>query len=258
MSLDLLQVLESVDSTNLYLKRLAAEGAADGAAVLAREQTAGRGRLARSFASPRGGGLYLSVLLRPALSVADAPFLTELAALAAAEAVEEAVSERGGSISVGIKWVNDLIAGGRKLAGILSESALTPDGALDYAVVGIGINLRAGMLPAELAEIATTVEDEAEVCLDPIPLARRIADKLRLGARALSEEGGAALIEAYRRRMVLFGKTVTVTRGEERFPARVLDLNGRGELIVSRISDGAREVLSAGEVTLHRETGEQT
>ena len=244
-----LTVLDTVDSTNAYAKRLAEDGAPEGTAVLARSQTAGRGRLDRRFASPRGG-VYLSVILRPRAAAYDATAVTIESAVAAAEAIEAAVRGAGGEISVGIKWVNDLYAGGRKLAGILCEGALAPEGGrLSYAVVGIGINLLSGLLPPELDKIATTVEDEAGVRLHPEELARAVAAGIVYRAAAVSE-GKIPGIGEYRRRQILFSRTVSVTRGGEQFSARPLDVTDRGELVV-QLDDGRREVLSAAEVTLH-------
>ena len=247
----MLTVLDTVDSTNAYARRLAEAGAPEGTAVLALAQTAGRGRLDRRFASPRGG-MYLSVILRPRTSACDATAVTVETAVAAAEAIEAAVRGAGGEISVGIKWVNDLYAGEKKLAGILCEGAVTPSGdGLAYAVVGIGINLLSGLLPPELGEIATTVEDETGVRLLPEGLARAVAAGILRRARAL-DRGDAPEIGEYRRRQILFSRTVRVTRGEEHFFARPVEVTERGELIVLR-EDGRSELLSAGEVTLHRE-----
>ncbi len=242
-----LTVLDTVDSTNAYAKRLAEAGAPEGTAVLALEQTVGRGRLDRRFVSPRGG-VYLSVILRPRAAVCDATAVTLETAVAAAEAIEAAVRESGANISVGIKWVNDLYVGGRKLAGILCEGAVAPSGdRLAYVVVGIGINLLSGRLPHELVGIATTVEDETGVRLAPDALARAVT----AGIVARADSIGAGLGE-YRRRQILFGRLVTVTRGSERFLARPYAVSERGELAVIR-EGGGRELLAAGEVTLHGE-----
>lgn len=134
---DHIQVESSVDSTNTALKGLAKQGAPEGAVLLAEEQTAGRGTQGRSFVSPKGDGLYLSLLLRPRVPLSDLLTLTGHAAVAVRDAIE-AVS----GASAAIKWLNDIYLNGRKLCGILTElGPFGPDGLPDYVVVGIGVNV---------------------------------------------------------------------------------------------------------------------
>ena len=147
-----------VDSTNVRLKELAEAGAPHGTVVIADEQTGGKGRKGRKFESPAGAGLYFSLLLRPLCSVAETVCLTPWAAVAAAEAVFRCCGTRPD-----IKWVNDLLLDGRKLCGILTELGLTPDGKLDYVIIGIGINLshtREQFAALGLDEIATSLAAE--------------------------------------------------------------------------------------------------
>lgn len=129
-------VLDSVDSTNNYLKLLAGQGAPHGTIAIADEQTGGRGRQGRSFASPKGVGLYYSLLLRPDCAPAEASHLTAMVAVAVCDAIEAAAGVRPG-----IKWTNDIILNEKKLVGILTEmSAEWESGTLQYLVTGIGIN----------------------------------------------------------------------------------------------------------------------
>lgn len=151
--------LEQVDSTNTYLKRRGAEGAPHGLAAVAEEQTGGRGRRGRRFESPRGAGLYLSVLLRPHCAPAEAATLTAWVGVAVCDAVEEAAGVRPQ-----IKWTNDIILNGKKLCGILTEMSVEGEtGAVDYVVVGMGTNVGE---PAEffaqagLSDIATSLAIE--------------------------------------------------------------------------------------------------
>ena len=127
---------DTVDSTNTVCKSLAAQGAPSGTAVIARRQTAGRGRMGRSFESPEGLGLYLSVLWRPEGTPEDLLPLTPMAAVSAAGAIHRVTGA-----PVRIKWPNDLVLEGRKLAGILTEASLSGRG-VDHVVIGIGVNLR--------------------------------------------------------------------------------------------------------------------
>ena len=124
-------VYEEIDSTNNAAKQWAQKGAPDGSAVVALRQTAGKGRLGRSFYSPSATGIYMTVILRPSLSLEQSTLVTSAAAVATARAIEKVTG-----ISVQIKWVNDLYLNGKKLCGILAESMLLPEGKLDYLVVG--------------------------------------------------------------------------------------------------------------------------
>ena len=144
--------LKEIDSTNSELKRLALLGAPSGTVLVADRQTAGKGRLGRSFYSPADSGVYMSILLRP-VELSDAGLLTTFTAVA----VARALSKTG--VEVGIKWVNDLRIGDRKIAGILTEGGLADRESLAYAVVGVGINLLPSALPEDLKEIAAAIGD---------------------------------------------------------------------------------------------------
>ena len=240
-----LRVFRSIDSTNTALKALAADGAEAGLALIAGRQTAGRGRMGRSFYSPAGTGLYMSLLLRPELPAAKALQLTACAAAAAAETIEE-MSGRG----VGIKWVNDLTIDGRKVCGILCESAADArTGRLRYAVVGLGINLfpPEGGFPAELRDIAGAVfEGEPSEELR-CRMAAGVLDRLW---EAASEPDAPAVFESYRRRCWLLGREIDLI-APGRAPERALavGLNEDYSLRV-RLPDGTlRDVLS-GEVSV--------
>jgi BirA family biotin operon repressor/biotin-[acetyl-CoA-carboxylase] ligase len=230
--------LDEVDSTNRYLRALAEEGAESGTLVMADRQTAGRGRLDRRFDSPEGG-LYMSLLLRGRCKSTDLALLTAEAAVAAARAIEALAP----SLSVGIKWVNDLYVGGKKLAGILAESSLLPSGELDYAIVGIGVNLRSGVLSHALSEIATSIEDESGAAPDREALAEAIGEGL-LSAFGRLGEG----IAEYRRRQILVGRRVYADDGKRRICVRVRGVDDAAGLIVSRY--GKRRVLRYGEVSV--------
>ncbi len=141
---------DSLPSTNTELARLASEGAEEGLSVLAEEQTAGRGRLQRAWSSPKGAGLYFSILLRPKIPQDHWPLITFMAALAVGDALSE-----GAGVQTDIKWPNDLLSGERKICGILAEAIDTPNGRA--VVLGIGINLTQAAFPAELADVATSV-----------------------------------------------------------------------------------------------------
>lgn len=232
------RLFPSLASTSTTLREWAEEGAPHGATVIAEAQTAGRGRLGRSFASPSGAGLYMSVLLRTPTRD-RLSLLTPFAAVATAEAIE-AVS----TVPVGIKWVNDLRIGDRKIAGILTEGAFSPDGELAYAIVGIGINLLPGCLPPELDGIAAAIGDFA-----PPPrreaLAAAILDRL-LGA--LPALASASFLPEYRRRSVVLGRRLTATDADRTLVGTARKILDDGSLLLE--TENGPVTLRAGEVSI--------
>jgi BirA family transcriptional regulator, biotin operon repressor / biotin---[acetyl-CoA-carboxylase] ligase len=158
---------DSLPSTNIEAIRQASDGAPEGLCVVAREQTAGRGRQQRTWVSPAGAGLYFSIVLRPRFDVASWPLITLMAGLAVSDALLFA-----SDLATDIKWPNDIYARGRKLCGILAEAVETEPGRA--VVVGIGINLREAALPAHLQDTATSVE----ACTGSVPDMESIIDAL--------------------------------------------------------------------------------
>ena len=224
---------DCADSTNSNVREMAQHGAAEGITMVVERQTAGRGRRGRVFHSPEGG-LYLSTLIRPKESV-DPGLITCRAAVAAARAIESLCH-----LSIDIKWVNDLYLNGRKLAGILAEGVLSPDGKLTAVVVGIGINLT-GTLPQELATIATTLEAEG------VTLSREdVAAAFLNQWEAVQDDPG--FMEEYRRRNLVLGREVTVVRGGDTYAATAIEITDNGHLVVET-ADGKKE-LTSGEVSL--------
>ena len=241
-----LQVEGEVDSTNALARQAAEAGEAEGLVLIAASQTAWRGRRGRSFFSPPGGGLYMSALLRPQLPAQDAALMTTLAAVAVAEAVE-AVSGR----PAGIKWVNDVYVGGKKVCGILTEASLDCEsGALAYAIVGIGINLTLPQtLPPELQDIMGAVFAGAQPEGDAA--SRLAGDVWTRFFRAYRRLPETAFLEAYRARSILIGQDVDVLRPSGPVPARAIGIDAHAGLIV-RYPDGTQETLSSGEVSVRR------
>ncbi len=233
------RVFPTLPSTNTTLREWAEEGAPHGAAVIAEAQTAGRGRLGRAFASPKGAGLYISMLVRRPIPAERLPLLTPYAAVAAARAIEACADVR-----VGIKWVNDLRIGERKIAGILTEGGLTEKGALSYTVVGIGINLSSNALPSELSGIAAAIGDYAPPP-SPARLAAELLDRFFFGLDGF--EDGSFLGE-YRSRSVVLGREVIATVGEQTLTGKAIAIADDGALILE--SEGKTMRLGAGEVSI--------
>lgn len=234
-------LLDAVDSTNLYAKDLARRGESEGAVVIARSQHAGRGRMGRSFYSPHGDGLYMSVLLRPAFPACAALTLTTKAAVA----VHQALQVRG--FPCEIKWVNDLLLRDRKVCGILTEGQTDPKGLLAWAVVGLGINLREpdGGFPEELADIAGAL-----YARDALPggAARELAVDILTRFLELYQGTEDCHLAAYRAACPAAGRRILVLgRGE---PREALAL-GIGEDFGLRVRwpGGEEETLSSGEIS---------
>ena len=234
--------LDEVDSTNRYLLEEARGGAAEGLVAVADHQTAGRGRLGRTWTAPPGASLLTSVLLRPRLPAASLHLVTVAVALAAADACAELAG-----VAPGLKWPNDLVVGDRKLAGILAEADLGPPGG-PVVVVGIGINVDwPAALPPELADIATAlnlsggrpVERSALLVGMLVGLERRYSVLDRA-------EGREAVASEYRRRCVTVGREVRVELSDETFAGQAVDISVEGHLLVS--TDACVREVSAGDV----------
>lgn len=239
----LLTVYQETDSTNLRLKAMALEGAAHGTAVVADSQTAGRGRLGRSFVSPPGSGIYLSILLRLGRDIQAAIPVTTAAAVAVCEAVREMTGK-----DAGIKWVNDVYIGTRKICGILTEAATDFEtGSLDYVVVGIGINFRTDpeAFPEELLERAGWIYGKDEAGISRNQLAAAIIDRTLKYADTL---GARAFIKPYREHSVIIGRKIRCTRGNEAFEGTAVDIDDDGGLIVDTAE--GRRVLNSGEISV--------
>lgn len=238
-----LAVHETLESTNRTARELAQGGAPAGTVVLALEQTAGRGRAGHSFYSPAGGGLYMSLLLRPDLPAAEAPLLTTAAATAVARAVESLSGQE-----CAIKWVNDVLLGGKKICGILTEAAVSVEsGGLDYVIVGIGVNVAPpeGGFPPELAGIAGAVFPNAQAARGMrARLAAAILNELWPCCQTLA---GRRFLPEYRRRLFFLGQTVTVLQNGAQWQATAEDIDDDCRLIL-RKSDGTRTALSGGEI----------
>ena len=243
---DRVQVLDTVGSTNNLCKVLAQQGAPSGTVVLADHQTGGRGRMGRSFFSPPGMGVYLSVILRPETTPQNLLHLTCAFAAAMCDAVERACGLRPE-----IKWTNDLISGGRKLSGILTELSIEAEsGHVQYAVLGIGVNCCQGPgdFPPEVADKAGSL---AMALGGPVDRNRLAAEMIRS-----SEELSRTLLscktqwmDKYRRDCVTIGKDVEVLRPDKMEKGRALDVDENGGLVV-RYADGREETVSSGEVSV--------
>lgn len=236
---------DTVDSTNTKAKALARDGAPHGTVLIAGAQTAGRGRMGRSFASPAGLGLYLSVILRPGCKAEELMHLTCAAGVAACDAVLSVSGCRPG-----IKWINDLVAEKKKLGGILTELSVDAGtGLVSYAVIGIGINCnhRPEDFPSELRDIAVSLKTVTGKAVEISRLAAALITALYAMDQTLLS-GRDAMMARYRADCVTLGQQVRVI-GQETRNATALDVDQAGGLVV-RYENGDIETVSSGEVSV--------
>jgi BirA family transcriptional regulator, biotin operon repressor / biotin---[acetyl-CoA-carboxylase] ligase len=233
-------------STNDLAKKLGVQGAPEGALVVAETQSAGRGRLGRSWHSPPGMGLYASLLLRPPLPPADMPLIT----LSTAVSVVRTLTRSVGVIP-GIKWPNDLILNGKKLGGILTEMETESD-QIRYLVVGLGLNVNNPDFPPELAGTATSLFQEKGRPFQRVPLLKTWLEEfenlyLRFLARGFPE-----ILEEWKQHSVTLGKYVAVRQGTRHLEGLALEVAADGALLLETARGEVMKVTS-GEITLESE-----
>ena len=243
---DTLYWYDTIDSTNTKAKELAKDGAPHGTVLIAGHQTGGRGRLGRSFSSPAGMGVYLSVILRPNCPPEDLMHLTCATAVAMCEAVEKA-----SGIRPGIKWTNDLVFRKKKLGGILTELSVNQiTGLVDYAIIGIGINCcqTIGDFPPEIQDMAASLSMVSGKLVTPTSLAAAMIEALVDMDRILLAEK-ENIMDLYRKDCITLGQEILVVRGGEFSYGTAVDLDADGGLVV-RFADGCVRTVTSGEVSI--------
>ncbi len=237
-------VERSLPSTNTVMKERYLDKH-NGFTLIAEEQTGGRGRLGRSFASPAETGVYMSILLRPKLPTDKIHFIT----IAAAVAVSEAITSTAG-FEPQIKWVNDVLKDGRKLCGILTEATIEGEsGVVSSVVVGIGINLRPNHgWPEEVKLVAGSLSEFGTVPRRAV-LISSVCSRLEAAYSLLKECRYEELLERYRRRLCCIGKRITVVGAAESYEAECIGLDSNGHLTV-RDAKAKIRTLSSGEISI--------
>lgn len=240
-----LLTFDTIDSTNTEALKQARRGAGEGLCIVARQQTAGRGRHGRVWVSDKDAGLYFSIVLRPKLEVRYLPLVTLMAGVA----VHDSLAEFG--IDADIKWVNDLLVNERKICGILAETTETNVGIA--VIVGIGINLRSSNFPPEIAESATSIKDESSRNVTFEELAESLTKYLDYFYDILNSDGGpAAIIDEWRTRSTYFsGKPVRVVLEDQTVHGVTDGLEPNGALRIKQ-SDGSLTIVQAGDVVSTR------
>ena len=235
-------LFDELDSTNTYLKKLARAGAPEGRVIIAQRQSAGRGRLGRSFYSA-AEGLYISVLIRPHMKAESMVFVTAMTAVAMARAIERTVNA-----DARIKWVNDIFVRGKKVCGILCESAFDADALSEYVVIGAGVNITepSGGFPADISAVAGALlphgsGQELRSRLAAAFLEELFSEYARLDSRSFLDE--------YRRRSMVTGKSVSVISPSLTRHGKAVAIDDDCRLVV-RFDDGTTEHVSTGEISV--------
>ncbi|MGH9592119.1 MAG: biotin--[acetyl-CoA-carboxylase] ligase, partial [Bryobacteraceae bacterium] len=236
------------DSTNRVALELGQAGEPHGAIVIAEEQTAGRGRVGRAWHSERSSGLYLSLLLRPQLIPAQAPMLTLVAGLAVRDAVEEVQGGDGAQGAVDLRWPNDVLIGGKKISGVLTEMYAEPD-RVKFVVCGIGINVNHTKLPAEISGIATSLRMAGGRQQSRIEVVVRLLRHFEGYYNQFLRDGAGPIVKRFGEvSSFARGKRIRVTSGQETFPAVTAGLDPSGLLIVTR-ENGSKELLLSADIS---------
>ncbi|MFQ8602095.1 MAG: biotin--[acetyl-CoA-carboxylase] ligase [Anaerovoracaceae bacterium] len=241
-----IHIYDTLDSTNIKAKQIAAENGEDRAVIMARQQTGGRGRLGRSFFSPKEG-LYMSILIKPDFDLSNSGLVTSAAAVSVAQSIEEIAHK-----DAGIKWVNDVYVDGKKVCGILTEGITDFEtGRIEHLIIGIGINTTVKDFPKELLQTVGAVEGE----YSKSALAASVVSKTIDFIKQIDDP---SFIKTYKEKSIVIGKNIKVYKGQykvnpdDEIPginARVLDIDSDGGLIVL-YSDGTREKLISGEISI--------
>ena len=235
-------IFEELDSTNNYLKKLGSQGEKENQLVIALSQTGGRGRMGRSFYSPNGTGIYFSLLLHPKFSAEKSLFLTVMAAVSVAETVMKYNSN-----NIKIKWVNDIYIDGKKVCGILTEGAINSDKSLNYAVVGIGINVVVpeNGFPDDIKEIATAIFPGKTEENIKEKIVAEVVNKFFKMYNGIDTD----FVKRYKEYSYLTGKEINIIQGETTRPATVIGITDDCHLFVKNES-GELEEISSGDVSV--------
>lgn len=238
---------DSVPSTIDAASSLAQQGARDGAVVVAESQSGARGRLGRKWSSPRGVGIWTSIILRPSIPPRDAPKLTLLAAVSVATVLREQYG-----LDTKIKWPNDVVAGGRKICGALTELVAEQD-AVRYLITSFGLNVNQtrSKFPAEVREIATSMRIESGRKLDRPDVFRNVLREFDRQYVNFREHGGGNILTQWRKLSGTLGKHVKVQLRDEHIEGIAQDVDDDGSLIID-VGGGSVKSIAYGDVTILR------
>lgn len=235
---------EETDSTNLRAKEGGTAGAVEGTLYLADAQKDGRGRRGRSWESPAGSSIYMSLLLRPQILPVKAPMMTLVMAMAVAKGIERATG-----ITAGIKWPNDIVVNGRKVCGILTEMSTEVDH-IHYVVIGVGINVNQEEFPEELKQVATSLKKESGKSFSRGTILQEVMETFDEYYRSfLERQDLSGIQELYNEYLVNRGREVRILEVGNEYYAHAVGINEEGELLVDTVN-GERKHIFAGEVSV--------
>ena len=242
---------KEMESTNDYAKILATRNYPEGTTVVAECQTAGRGRRGRAWFSLPGKGIYVSVILRPALPLNQLSRVTPAMAVAVADALHQL------GLKPGIKWPNDILVNGRKIAGILTEAVTDMDG-IEYIVVGIGVNVnyRLEDFPKEFRQSATSARIELKCTVPRLPLLQELLLRVEQRYQQMLTGGVAAIMEEFRRLSTVIGKDIVLDGLQGITSGRAIDIDNNGFLMVRDAEGNIHHVMS-GEIFVKAPPEEQ-
>lgn len=235
---------DQVDSTNIRAKQLAEQGAPDRLLVVAQTQTAGKGRRGKGWVSPKGSGIWMSLILRPELEPGSASMLTLAAALAVSKGIETV-----SGLKTQVKWPNDIVINGKKVCGILTEMSSELNH-IYYVIIGIGINVNMSEFPEEIRSVATSCLIEGKKELKRALLIAAVMKELKYYYELFLQQKDLSLfMDDYQSRLANIGKEVTVIGAKESFSGIAMGIDRTGELLVQMEDKSIRKVVS-GEVSV--------
>lgn len=238
-----IEILENVDSTNRYLKKISCGDTVEGYTVIAIKQTNGHGRFNRKFHSPENSGIYMSILLKPTITADTAVLVTSAAAVAVCEAIEICCHTKAQ-----IKWVNDIIVNSKKVCGILAEGKINPETQkFESIIIGIGLNVYSPTngFAEEIKDVAGAVAHKETKGLKN-KLIAEIINRLVSYSHQLSKK---TFLKNYKRRNIVIGKTVTIIKGDVKKTAKAIDIDDSCRLLVE-FQDKTKTLLDSGEISL--------
>jgi len=232
---------ESITSTNSKAYELAEEGAPEGTLVVAETQTSGKGRLGRKWISPKGKGIYCSIILRPDMEIDSIPVIT----LAGAVSIQRTIKKVCG-IDAGVKWPNDILIGGKKVCGILTEIKAQPD-MVDFLIIGIGININTDrkQIPPE----ATSLKIESAHCVSRTEFLRLMLNEMEKDYKKIKMEGFQTLRDECKNKSTVLNKHIKVSEHHRAIEGIAVDIDEKGALII-QTKTGERKRIFSGDVTV--------
>lgn len=240
-----IDILKTVDSTNNYLKLKAQDKADEGLVAIAEQQTDGKGRKGKSFFSPAGSSIYMSVLLKPKIKISNINLITIIAAISVVEAIYNTTE-----IQTSIKWVNDVMYNNKKLCGILTEASIEGEsGDINYIVLGIGINVKKINFPDDIKNVATSLGNITSIDYNRNELIGQLLTQLENNYNKLFSNNQCELINSYRNYLSMLGNEINVILSDSTYRAKALDIDENAHLII-QLPSGEITKINCGEISI--------